>query len=147
MPVTETSRDAYEKVRPYLGVDQQAVYEIISEIGPCHDRRILEALNQKEAATLKPRHQKRTWEINEVTGRRNELVVKGYILCLGRFCGDWHGKRKTYQFHVAMNDLRTPQGYGWAKYEPRQKTKEKRGEILQEAVEKPTKRKEQLALF
>jgi len=125
MGVDETSKEAYEKIRPYLGSDQRAVYEIIAETGPVHDRRILEAINQKEAATLKPRELKRTWEINEIAGRRNELKTKGCIWFLGRFRGLWHGKPKLYKFYSVKGDSRSPEDFGWAKYVPREKIKPK----------------------
>ena len=147
MSVTETSRKAYDKIKPYLGPDQQAIYDIIAEIGPCHDRRILEALNQKEAATLKPRQLKRTWEINEVSGRRNELVTKRYIWFLGRYRGLWHGKKKLYQFHSVVGDIRRPEDFGWRKYVPREKSKQKNGYNHREAQRNEVKKKGQLTLF
>lgn len=127
MPVDETSKEAYDKISPYLGVDQQAVYDIIAETGPTHDRRILEAINLKEAVTLKPRELKRTWEINEVSGRRNELHTKGCLWFLGRFRGLWHGKPKLYKFYSVKGDSRSPEDFGWTKYVPREKIKQKNG--------------------
>lgn len=48
MPVRDTSLMALEELKSRLEPNQWKVYEIISEIGPAHDQRILEVLNQKE---------------------------------------------------------------------------------------------------
>ena len=78
MSVRDTSMEAYyREVKPRLGADEQAVFEILYELGPCHDLRILEALNQKEM--YKPRADRRTWTINSVTGRRHGLVNRGAL--------------------------------------------------------------------
>ena len=116
MTVRDTSLLAYEQIKERLGPDEQAVFEILLEIGPAHDRRILEALNQKEAATIKPKSQKRKWEINSVTGRRNALVnIYGIIEDLGPHKGQWHGKNKTYHIWRVVGDDRVP--VGWHKVE------------------------------
>ena len=77
MTVRDTSREAFEVVREKLGADQSAVLAVLDEIGPADDRRILEALNQKEAADYKPKAARRTWTINIVTPRRGELFAVG----------------------------------------------------------------------
>lgn len=110
MPVRETSLIALEKLKR-LEPDQQAIIVLLDEIGPAHDRRILEALNQKEQATLKPKRLKRIWEINQVTARRNELVRPGLVRDLGRFAGYWKGQKKIYHFWSIWGDLREPIGW------------------------------------
>jgi len=117
--VRDTSIEAYcKEVKPRLEPDEQAVFEILYELGPCHDRRILEALNQKEA--FKPRAIRRRWEINAVTGRRNGLLNKNYLMGegvvvdLGKFKGTWNGRSKTYHFWAIRGDRR-PLPHGWWK--------------------------------
>jgi len=115
--VRDTSIEAfYKEVKPRLATDEQAVFEILYELGPSHDRRILEALNQKEA--FKPRAIRRTWEINAVTGRRNGLLSKcclmgaGVVIDLGKFRGIWCGRPKTYHFWSIRGDSRgVPPGW------------------------------------
>ena len=111
MTVRDTSLIAYEKLKETLGPDEQAVFEILLETGPAHDRRILEALNQKEQAALKPAKLKRKWDINSVTGRRNGLVGKGAVIDLGTHAGTWCGKVKTYHLWRAIGDDRLPVGW------------------------------------
>ena len=106
MAVRDTSLIALERIKDKLEPDEQAVFEILLELGPTHDRRILEALNQKEKATLKPKKQKRRWEINSVTGRRNALLGMGAIDDLGPHRGTWHGAPKTYHIWRLRGDLR-----------------------------------------
>lgn len=113
MAVRETSLMALEQVQKRLEPDQWAVFEILAEIGPAHDRRILEALNQRERMTLKPKRFKRRWEINQVTARRNELVKMGLIRDIGAFSGYWHSDKKTYHFWAVQGDER--ELVGWEK--------------------------------
>lgn len=109
MTVKDTSREAFERVRQVCGPDEQAVFEILSEIGPAHDRRILEALNQKEA--FKPKNTRRIWTINSVTGRRNGLIDKRLVYDIGSWQGIWCGHKKTYHFWRASGDARDPAGW------------------------------------
>ena len=109
MAVQDTSREAFELVRQACGPDEQTVFEILEEIGPAHDRRILEALNQKES--FKPKNARRTWTINSVTGRRNGLVDKRFVFDIGSWRGQWYGAKKTYHFWRAAGDCRQPAGW------------------------------------
>ena len=110
MMVRDTSLLALEKIKEKLGHDEQLVFEILLELGPCHDRRILEALNQKES--MKPRLQRRSWEINSVTGRRNGLVAMEKVRDLGPYKGVWNGVVKTYHFWKVNSDARAvPPGW------------------------------------
>ena len=120
MTVRDTSIEAfYKEVKPCLATDEQAVFEILYELGPCHDRRILEALNQKEA--FKPKAIRRRWEINAVTGRRNGLLSRGWlmgagvVIDLGKFRGTWRDRSKTYHIWAIRGDGRRP--VGWEKVE------------------------------
>jgi len=111
MAVRDTSLIALERIKDRLEPNQQAVYEILLELGPTHDRRILEALNQKEQVTLKPKAKKRTWEINSVTARRNDLLNMGLIIDLGSHKGTWRGDNKTYHIWRITGDDRQPIGW------------------------------------
>jgi hypothetical protein len=110
--VKDTSLMALEKVNKRLEPDQQAVLEILEEIGPAHDLRILEALNQRESKTLRPKRFKRHWEINQVTARRHELVnILGLVRDIGKFKGNWYGESKTYHFWAVHGDNRQPSAW------------------------------------
>ena len=109
--VRDTSLMALEKVNKRLEPDQLAVLELLEEIGPAHDLRILEALNLKEQKALKPREFKRVWKINQVTARRNELVELRIVNDIGVFKGIWDGEKKTYHFWAAQGDYRQPAGW------------------------------------
>jgi len=139
MPVRDTSLIAFEKIKDSLEPNQQRVFEILLEIGPAHDNRILEALNQIEAA--KPKRQRRKWRINQVTGRRNRLVGLGVVEDIGMFRGVWDREKKTYHFWRIKHDTRTPAG--WVKVEkkitphpapaPQKKTKRRTSMLASEA--------------
>lgn len=103
----------YDKIRRGLGPDEQRVFELLLELGPMHDRRLLEAMNQRELATLKPKRQKRIWDINQITGRRNGLLGKGALEDLGAHRGRWHGQKKVYHIWRIKHDARQP--IGWTK--------------------------------
>jgi hypothetical protein len=95
-----------------LGSDESRVLAVLEEIGPACDRRILEALNQKEAAAMKPRSERRHWTINAVTGRRNGLVEKELIDDLGTFKKEGH---RAVHLWRAKGDSREP--VGWKRIE------------------------------
>jgi hypothetical protein len=107
MPVTDTSLIALEKVNKRLEPDQWAVYAILEELGPAPDKRILEAMNQKERAN----GSKRRWAINQVTARRNELVKLQLVRCIGTYRGIFDGQKKTYAFWAVAGDDRQPAGW------------------------------------
>lgn len=109
MGVRETSLLALQKIRDKLPPDKQAVFDVLLELGPTHDLRILEYLNQREA--LKRRRLRRIWKINQVTGRRNELVGLGVVIDLGPHRGLWGGQEKTYHLWAAKSDTRKPAGW------------------------------------
>ena len=109
---------AFEEKLKNMEPDEQAVFAVLDEIGPACDRRILEALNQKEARRLGGQHQRRYWEINQVCGRRNGLVNLNVVRDMGIYCGTWYGKKKKYHFWKVAGDLREPPA-GWKKYEGR----------------------------
>jgi len=94
--------------------DKDRVLNILLEIGPTHDRRILEALNQAEQKTLK-KH-RRVWEINSVTGRRNDLVANDLVEDMGLHSGRWHDREKSYHIWRVRGDDK-PAPPGWRKVE------------------------------
>jgi hypothetical protein len=51
MTVRDTSLLALAEIAEKLGPDESAVLMVLDEIGPASDKRILEALNQKEQVT------------------------------------------------------------------------------------------------
>ena len=67
--VRDTSLEAYEDIRPKPRNNQTIVYSLLAQKGPLTDREI--------AVTL-------GWEINCVTGRRNDLVQTGGIVDRGK---------------------------------------------------------------
>jgi len=66
MGVADTSRRAYEKVRPTLGPKQEIVFGVIKRLQPVDNETIAEVLD---------------WPINRVTGRVNELEGYDYVTC------------------------------------------------------------------
>ena len=111
MTVRDTSLSALAEIAEKLGPDESAVLAVLDEIGPASDKRILEALNQKEQVTLKPKRRKRVWQINSVTGRRNALVNKyGVVEDLGAFKKDG---RKAVHIWRSRGDSRRPEQFGF----------------------------------
>jgi len=108
MPVRETSKIALEKLKE--APTTQKIFEAILEIGPTHNNRILEFLNQKES--FKPRNQRRKWQINEITGRVHDLIHKDCLVRdMGPHRGRWHGKPKLYNFRIVAEEDRKPAGW------------------------------------
>jgi hypothetical protein len=112
MPVRETSCEALIINRDHLEPNQDAVLAILEEIGPADDLRICEALNQKEAKTIKPKYLKHYWSINEVTPRRGELVGMRLVEDMGKF--QHPDRRCAVHIWRVCGDKREPAGY-WVK--------------------------------
>jgi len=110
MPVRSTSKDALEIIRPNLPASMQPIYDCLDDLGPCHDNRILEYLQQKQKQ--KPSKDRKRWRITGVNARRNDLINRGEVLCLGKFEGKWEGQSKKYLFHGLKIDSR-PVPPGW----------------------------------
>jgi len=109
MSVKDTSIIALEELRKTsMGKDQQAVFEALLEIGPTHDQKIMEYLNQQEQT--KRREERRLWTINNITGRRNQLIDKGIVHGMGPYRVQWYGKEKTYHIWSLRYDSRSPIG-------------------------------------
>ncbi len=109
MTVQDSSLLAYEEIKNKLQNYQAAVLNILEEIGPTHDLRILEALNQKEKT--KPKRKRRIWHINEVTARRNELVLLSIVIDIGPHRGFWRREKKVYHIWRVAGDKRLPSGW------------------------------------
>lgn len=144
MPVRDTSKEALEKIQQRLPRIAQRVFKAILEIGPTHNNRILEYLNQKEAATLKPKYLKRKWQINQICGRVNELVHTYCIVeDLGPHRGTWYGEKKTYHLWRVIGDERRP--IGWISVP--EKTAEHSGSTAEQRVHLQQKKREKLVLM
>jgi hypothetical protein len=116
--VRNTSLLAFEKLRRsgQLSECQSRLLQILEEIGPSHDLRILEALNQQEQVTLKNPRNKKVWQINVVTSTRNQLMSMALIHDIGVFCGIWQGRRRARHFWAVSGETR-PVPPGWTKVE------------------------------
>lgn len=68
MAVRETSRDSYKKITK-LGAQQQLVFDAIKALEPCSDRDISKHLGI---------------QVNQINGRRGELVDYGFVVEHGR---------------------------------------------------------------
>lgn len=108
MPVRETSKIALEKLKDKPIT--QKVFEAILDLGPTHNNRILEYLNQKES--FKPRRVRRYWQINQVCDRVNDLVnIFTVVKDMGPHKGNWHGQPKTYHLWAVIGEDRKPAGW------------------------------------
>ena len=116
MTVVDTSMEAFENIKAHLEPSQSQVLVAIDELGPTHDRRILEYLNQREMQ--KPRRFRKKWEINQVTARRNRLVQLDVVVDMGPYSGLWNGRNKTYHFWRARGEFREPTGWVKTEIEP-----------------------------
>ena len=120
MAVTEASREAYERVRDDLNHSQAAVLAMIEELGPCHNNRLLEALQQADKA--KPRRQRRpvAWVSNNAWPRVTELMMLRVVVNMGKFRGVWNGRACSMNFHrVSGDDRSVPPG--WVKVDHKEK--------------------------
>lgn len=115
MAVRDTSLRAFEKHKPKMGPGEVAVFEVLQQLGPMHDRRLLQAMQQREAARMIPKEKRRSWEINTICARRNRLLGLGVIVDLGAHHGIWNGRKKTYRIWRIRGDGRLP--VGWTKVE------------------------------
>lgn len=68
MAVRETSRESYKKITK-LGAQQQLVFDAIKQLEPCSDRDISKHLGI---------------QVNQINGRRGELVDYGFVVEHGR---------------------------------------------------------------
>ena len=110
MTAQDTSKISLERLRDDLPRITQKIFDAMLDIGPTHNNRILEWLNQKES--LKPRTQRRFWQINQVCGRVNDLVhIYSIVRDLGPHRGKWYGKSKIYHIWKIIGDEREP--FGW----------------------------------
>jgi len=111
MTIKDSSLLAFEEAKKNLEPDQRAVLEIIEELGPVCDKRILEALQQKELKKPKKDRRKRKWSINKVTPRRGELVEMKFVRDLGMYRGRFKDEKTTCHLWRARGDEREPAGW------------------------------------
>ncbi len=107
--VRDSSRQVLDDKRPALERLEQQVYQLLLDEGPMHDRRLLEALNQREMQ--KPKSLRHTWGIDCVTPRRYYCITKGWAEDLGLHRGLWEGKVVKKHIWRAKYDTRLPAGW------------------------------------
>jgi len=101
MTVRDTSKDAFDKllgdpdaVAPgAVGTLRDRVFAAIVEIGPVHNLRLLEYLQQKEKQ--KPKADRIDWTRSNCWPRVTWLASHNHVHDLGAFCGSWKGKKKN----------------------------------------------------
>ena len=118
MSVTETSREAYEKVMAHPDRDLAEVLAMIEELGPCHNNRILEALQQAEKQRPRKKRRGCPWVSNNAWPRVTELMIMGVVVNMGQYRGVWNGRNVSFNFRrVAGEDRAVPPG--WVKVDVR----------------------------
>ncbi len=119
MTVTETSREAYESITECLGNAQSEVLAMIECLGPCHNNRILEALQQADRA--RPRNQRRgvPWVSNNCWPRVTELMMLKVVVNMGKFQGRWSGRAVSMNFRRVSGDQRLIPA-GWVRVQQRE---------------------------
>ena len=105
--ITETSLNQFNKIN--LEPLEQEVFRALDELGPVHDLRLQEYLQQRE--NQKPKRERRKWGINIVTARRMGLVNRGLANLAGIYRGQWNDKQTPYRFWRLVNDAREPAGW------------------------------------
>lgn len=119
MTVTATSREAYEKRYGKLNTDLDAVYCMIEQLGPTHNNRILEALQQAQKKLLRDQRRKTEWVSNNVWPRVNNLInIQRLVVDMGRYRGRWKNRNVSFNFRRVVGDMREPDPAQWEKVEP-----------------------------
>lgn len=94
---------------------QTEVYRAILSIGPVHNMRLLEYLQQKEKVN-KPKEKRIAWTRSNCWPRVTDLVSIGAVIDAGRYRLDWLGKNKTlHVWYVASANTEIPSS--WKKVE------------------------------
>lgn len=94
---------------------QTEVYRAIVAIGPVHNMRLLEYLQQKEKVNKKPAA-RIVWTRSNCWPRVTGLVSMGAVIDAGRYRLDWLGKNKTlHVWYVASANTEIPSS--WKKVE------------------------------
>ncbi len=101
-----------------LNADYDAVYNMIEQLGPCHNNRILEALQQAQKRMAVKDRRATVWVSNNVWNRVNELINKlGLVRDLGRHKGVWQGRNVSFNFRKIVGDMAqvgdTQESAGW----------------------------------
>jgi len=111
MTVQESSKMALEEYREILNGDKQAVFEAIVDLGPVHNKKLLEYLNQREMQ--KPKHLRRKpegWHMNMINGRTNDLIAMKAIVDRGVWKVVWYGREKKYVHWSVWGETRQVPG-------------------------------------
>ncbi len=126
--IRETSKLAFDAISagPAGGVKtrlRDLVLASIIEIGPVHNLRLLEYLQQKEK--LKKKADRIEWTRSNCWPRVSDMTaIGGAVTDLGAFRGTWRGKKKTLHFWaVSGQSNKIPPG--WEKLDRKPATKPK----------------------
>lgn len=111
MNVRDTSQRAFDEL---TGTGAKAtlragVFAAICEIGPVHNLRLLEYLQQKEK--LKRRADRIDWTRSNCWPRVTYLVSHGAVKDLGSFSGSWYDQKKTLHFWAVSGQSNIPAGW------------------------------------
>jgi len=115
MPIRDTSREAFEQLAGSGAKEtlRELVFAAVLDIGPVHNLRLLEYLQQREKQKLKKG--RITWTTNNAWPRVTYLVAMGSLRNLGTFRGVWEGKKKTLHFWAAGGQGENDIPPGWVK--------------------------------
>lgn len=124
MTVRDTSKEAFGKLAGDPDSDRPGakarlrdkVFAAVVEIGPVHNLRLLEYLQQKEKQ--KPKAGCIEWTPSNCWPRVTWLASNGHVKDLGAFRGSWRGKKKTLHFWYVSGQLKDIPG--WKKVEAKQ---------------------------
>ncbi|HEG43271.1 MAG TPA: hypothetical protein ENH94_04395 [Phycisphaerales bacterium] len=120
MAVTDTSREAYDKVMANPDRDLAEVLAMIEELGPCHNNRILEALQQADKGRARKKRRGCAWVSNSCWPRVYDLMILKVVVDMGRYRGVWDGRNVSFNFRrVSGDDRGVPPG--WEKVENKAK--------------------------
>jgi hypothetical protein len=92
-----------------------AVFAAVCEIGPVHNLRLLEYLQQRELVNRK-KHERIEWTVSNCWPRVTALVGKGHLRDLGTYRIPWHGRTKTLHVWAIKYDS-PPVDAGWEQVE------------------------------
>ncbi len=120
MSVTETSIEVLDKVRGSLNRDQRIVLAMIEELGPCHNNRILEALQQADRAKKRVDRRSVGWVSNNAWPRVYDLLLVGVVIDMGKYKGVWDGRNVSFNFRRIAGDARAVPP-GWVKAKVKRK--------------------------
>ena len=119
MSYKDTSKEAFDGITVTGAREtlEQMVFAAVLMIGPVHNLRLLEYLQQREKQ--RPKKHRITWTTNNAWPRVTQLVALGRLRDLGTFRGVWCGRKKTLHFWAAGGQSETDIEAGWEKVKKR----------------------------